>query len=76
MPSIKLFSRRNRPAGGWHCAQLTNEQNAIASFKSRTTFVPAYANTIGRGLFLKADKIIGGADGSAHLPVATARRAA
>ena len=42
---------------------LTIEQNAITSFKSRTTLVPAYANTIGPGLFLGADKIIGGADG-------------
>ena len=42
---------------------LTIEQNAITSFKSRTTLVPAFANTIGPGLFLGADKIIGGADG-------------
>ncbi len=42
---------------------LTIEQNAVTSFKSRTTLVPAYANTIGPGLFLQADKIIGGADG-------------
>ena len=42
---------------------LTIEQNAITSFKSRTTLVPAFANTIGPGLFLKADRIIGGADG-------------
>jgi glucosamine-6-phosphate deaminase len=43
---------------------LTIEQNAITSFKSRTTLVPAYANTIGPALFLSADRIIGGADGS------------
>lgn len=43
---------------------LTIEQNALTSFKSRTTHVPAYANTIGPGLFLGADKIIGGADGT------------
>jgi len=42
---------------------LTIEQNAITSFKSRTTLIPAFANTIGPGLFLKADKIIGGCDG-------------
>ncbi len=42
---------------------LTIEQNAITSFKSRTTHVPAYANTVGPGLFLQADHIIGGADG-------------
>lgn len=43
---------------------LTIEQNAITSFKSRTTLVPAFANTIGPGLFLQSDRIIGGADGS------------
>ncbi len=43
---------------------LTIEQNAITSFKSRTTLVPATANTIGPGLFLKSDGIIGGADGT------------
>jgi glucosamine-6-phosphate deaminase len=43
---------------------LTIEQNAITSFKSRTTLVPAYANTLGPGLFLGADWIIGGADGT------------
>ncbi len=43
---------------------LTIEQNALTSFKSRTTLVPARANTIGPGLFLGADKIIGGADGT------------
>ena len=42
---------------------LTIEQNALTSFKSRTTLVPAFANTIGPKLFLGADKIIGGADG-------------
>lgn len=43
---------------------LTIEQNAITSFKSRTTLVPARANTIGPGLFLGADWSIGGADGA------------
>ncbi len=43
---------------------LTIEQNAITSFKSRSTLVPCSANTIGPGLFLQADYIIGGADGS------------
>lgn len=43
---------------------LTIEQNAITSFKSRTTLVPCRANTIGPGLFLQADRIIGGADGA------------
>jgi glucosamine-6-phosphate deaminase len=42
---------------------LTIEQNALTSFRSRTTLVPAYANTIGPGLFLQAEKIIGGCDG-------------
>lgn len=43
---------------------LTIEQNALTSFKSRTTLVPAFANTIGPALFLGADRIIGGADGT------------
>lgn len=43
---------------------LTIEQNALTSFRSRTTLVPACANTIGPGLFLAADQIIGGADGT------------
>lgn len=43
---------------------LTIEQNAITSFKSRTTLVPARANTIGPGLFLQADYAIGGCDGT------------
>jgi glucosamine-6-phosphate deaminase len=43
---------------------LTIEQNALTSFKSRTTLVPCTANTIGPFLFLQADYIIGGADGA------------
>ena len=43
---------------------LTIEQNALTSFKSRTTLVPCTANTIGPGLFLQADYAIGGADGA------------
>lgn len=43
---------------------LTIEQNAITSFKSRSTLVPCRANTIGPGIFLGADYIIGGADGA------------
>ena len=42
---------------------LTIEQNALTSFKSRTTLVPCRANTIGPGLFMQADYIIGGCDG-------------
>lgn len=42
---------------------LTIEQNAITSFKSRTTLVPAFANTIGPAFFTQADYAIGGADG-------------
>jgi len=42
---------------------LTIEQNAITSFKSHTTLVPAFANTIGPGIFLRAHSAIGGADG-------------
>ena len=54
-------ARRTASAPG--CIPLTIEQNALTSFKSRTTLVPAFANTIGPGLFLQADRIIGGADG-------------
>jgi glucosamine-6-phosphate deaminase len=43
---------------------LTIEQNAITSFKSRTTLVPCRANTVGPGLFMQADYIIGGCDGA------------
>jgi glucosamine-6-phosphate deaminase len=43
---------------------LTVEQNAFHSFKSRSTLVPAFANTIGPGLFLQADWAIGGCDGA------------
>lgn len=42
---------------------LTIEQNALTSFKSRTTLVPCRANTIGPGLMFQADYAIGGADG-------------
>ncbi|MDD4772264.1 MAG: hypothetical protein PHZ09_01480 [Eubacteriales bacterium] len=42
---------------------LTIEQNAVTSFKSRTTLVPCRANTIGPGIFLQSDYIIGGCDG-------------
>lgn len=43
---------------------MTIEQNAITSFKSRTTLVATRANTVGPGLFLQSDRIIGGADGT------------
>lgn len=42
---------------------LTIEQNAITSFKSRTTLVPCRANTIGPALMFQADYAIGGCDG-------------
>lgn len=42
---------------------ITIEQNAITSFKSRTTLIPCTANTVGPGLFLQSDRIIGGCDG-------------
>jgi len=45
---------------------LTIIQNSITSFRSRITLVPARANTIGPGIFLKADYTIGGVDG--YLP--------
>jgi glucosamine-6-phosphate deaminase len=43
---------------------MTIEQNAITSFKSRTTLVSTRANTVGPGLFLASDRIIGGCDGA------------
>lgn len=42
---------------------LTIIQNSITSFRSRITQVPARANTIGPGIFMKADYTIGGVDG-------------
>lgn len=67
------FAAEFKSVGAWKAQEyrlgaklhpLTIEQNAITSFKSRTTLVPTTANTIGPGLFLKSDKIIGGADGA------------
>ncbi len=43
---------------------LTIEQNAITSFKSRTSLVPCRANTVGPALMFSADYAIGGADGA------------
>ena len=43
---------------------LTVEQNALTSFKSRTTLVPCRANTIGPAIIFQADYAIGGADGT------------
>jgi glucosamine-6-phosphate deaminase len=42
---------------------LTVEQNAVTSFKSRTTLVPATANTVGPKLLFSVDYAIGGCDG-------------
>ena len=55
--------RRQTHRLGARLHPLTIEQNALTSFKSRTTLVPAFANTIGPALFLAADRAIGGADG-------------
>lgn len=43
---------------------LTIEQNAITSFRSRTSLVPCRANTVGPALLFSADYAIGGADGA------------
>lgn len=43
---------------------LTVEQNAITSFRSRTSLVPCRANTVGPKLMFEADYAIGGADGA------------
>lgn len=55
--------RRQTHRIGAELHPMTIEQNALTSFKSRTTMVPAYANTIGPGLFTEADYAIGGAEG-------------
>ena len=43
---------------------LTIEQNSLHSFASRMTLIPLCANTIGPGLYSRADYCIGGADGA------------
>ena len=61
--SVAQWKRQTHRLGA-RLHPLTIEQNAIISFKSRTSLIPAYANTIGPGLFLKSDWIIGGCDGT------------
>jgi len=61
-PSVDAWKAATHRLGA-RLHPLTIEQNTLTSFKSRTTLVPAFANTIGPGLFLQADRIIGGADG-------------
>ena len=62
-PSLKQWKEAEyRIAAKLH--PLTIEQNAITSFKSRTTLVSTRANTVGPGLFLQSDSIIGGCDGA------------
>jgi glucosamine-6-phosphate deaminase len=60
--SVALWKAQTHRLGA-RLHPLTIEQNALTSFKSRTTLVPAFANTIGPGVFLEADRIIGGAEG-------------
>ena len=62
-PSVEEWKKATHRLGA-KLHPLTIEQNAITSFKSRTTLVPCRANTIGPGLFLQADYAIGGADGA------------
>lgn len=61
-PSVEEWKKATHRLGA-KLHPLTVEQNAVTSFKSRTTLVSCYANTIGPGLFLAADWIVGGADG-------------
>lgn len=61
--SVKTWKMQTHRLGA-KLHPLTIEQNAITSFKSRTTLVPCRANTIGPGLFLQSDRIIGGCDGT------------
>jgi glucosamine-6-phosphate deaminase len=53
--SVDEWSRQSHRLGA-RLHPLTIEQNAVTSFKSRTTLVPAYANTIGPGDFLEGDE--------------------
>ncbi len=56
---------RNQPYRiGVKLHPLTIEQNALTSFRSRTSLVPCRANTIGPKLMFSADYAIGGADGA------------
>ncbi len=61
-PDVATWKRQTHRLGA-RLHPLTVEQNALTSFRGRTTLVPAFANTIGPGIFLDADWIIGGADG-------------
>jgi len=61
--SVEEWKKQNYRIGA-KIHPLTVEQNALTSFKSRTTLVPCRANTIGPGLFLQSDRIIGGCDGT------------
>ena len=56
--------RRDSYRLGANLHPLTIEQNSLHSFASRMTLIPLRANTIGPGLFAKADYCIGGADGA------------
>ena len=62
-PDIQTWRSRTHKLGA-ALHPLTVEQNALTSFRSRTTLVPAFANTVGPGLFLAADRALGGADGT------------
>lgn len=48
---------------------LTVEQNAMTHFNSRIPLVPCFANTIGPGLFLQSDYVIGGCGGKAIIGI-------
>ena len=61
-PSTEEWRRQTHRLGA-KLHPLTVEQNALTSFKSRTTLVSACANTIGPGIFLRAQRAIGGAEG-------------
>jgi glucosamine-6-phosphate deaminase len=62
-PTVEAWKAQTHRLGA-RLHPLTIEQNALTSFRSRTTLVPAFANTIGPGLFLSSDRILGGADGT------------
>jgi len=61
-PNLAMWKRMPYKLGMPLCA-MTLEQNAITSAFSDVFSIPAYANTIGPGIYMQADYFIGGCDG-------------
>lgn len=62
-PSIEKWKSQTHMLGAPLCV-MTLEQNAITSFSSDIFGPSPYANTIGPGIYLNADYVIGGCDGA------------